>query len=624
MQANPRNLIGLFEHTLRYVVPIFQRHYVWDEENQWSPLWEDIIEKFEQRRDRQKTTSHFLGAVILDAVKKKSTRETSRFLVIDGQQRITTIQLFLTALRDFTSECGFIKLSNAVGRALFNPDPELMENSSEEIFKLWPTQFNRKVFCDILNAGSFEGVNKAYPLIRLPRKRKTEPRDRLVEAYVFFYAKLRGLCENLTEPQSKEDALLELYGVFKDDFAVVEIILGEQDNSQEIFNSLNAHGKPLSQSDLLRSFVFMRAEKSHEDRDRLFNDYWSRFEDNFWDIQTRRGNLWSSRLDLVTRIFLSSKIGVAIDAKKVHLAYMNWIRTSKPFQTIEDELRSFAAYGNRFRYLVEPPDDNWFSGFARRLQVWDVTTAYPLVIYLFEEANLGESELSECLRTIESYIVRRLVCHKDNKEYNKYFPEVIGRLRKEGPSHATLRKVLTAGSGATREWPNDQEFERYWCSSPMYNVLQSGQIGTILKMIEDKTRTSKTEKVTITHASVEHIMPREWSDHYPLDGELVPKKMADDWFYPQDEGDISKWQQIKEKVQARNRAIHCMGNLTVVTQPLNAAMKNGPFKNKKADLRNSVLLINRYFDGLETWDETEMERRARVLFETAKEIWAGP
>jgi len=136
MQANPRNLIGLFEHTLRYVVPIFQRHYVWGKEDQWVPLWEDILEKLTQRMQNQRTSSHFLGAVILDAIKKKSTRETSRFLVIDGQQRIMTIQLVLTSLRDYASERGIGKLSSAVGRALFNPDPELMENSSEEIYKL--------------------------------------------------------------------------------------------------------------------------------------------------------------------------------------------------------------------------------------------------------------------------------------------------------------------------------------------------------------------------------------------------------------------------------------------------------------------------------------------------------
>jgi uncharacterized protein with ParB-like and HNH nuclease domain len=624
MQANPRNLIGLFEHTLRYMVPIFQRHYVWGQEDQWVPLWEDIVEKHAQRMRDQRTSSHFLGAVILDSVRKKSTRETTRFLVIDGQQRITTLQLLLTALRDFAHERGIAKLSNAVGRALFNPDPELMENSSQEVYKVWPTKFNRKVFCDILNAGGYQSVNSAYPVIRLKRKRKPEPRDQLVEAYVFFYSMIRDLCTNLSKEHSEEDVLLELYGALRDDFSVVEIILGEQEDSQEIFNSLNAHGKPLSQSDLLRSFVFMRAEKSHEDRDRLYDEYWSRFEDRFWDVLDRRGNLWASRLDSLTRIFLSSNIGFPVEAKKVHLVYKNWIRTEKPFQSVESELRAFSTYGDRFRFLLQPPDNDPFSDFARRLQTWDVTTAYPLVMYLFEESNLGKEELTECLRTLESFVVRRLICKKDNKEYNKYFVEIVAKLRRDGASHAALRKVLAGGSGATREWPDDQEFERCFHSLPMYYTLQSAQIGTILKLIEDQLRTTKTEKV-ITHSlSVEHVMPQEWAEHYPLDGVLVPREMAKDWFFSPNAEAAAKWEQIKERVKSRNQAIHCFGNLTIVTQPLNAAMRNAPFNEKKAELRNSVLILNRYFDDLDNWDEKEMDRRATSLFSKAKHIWTGP
>ncbi|HXW69341.1 MAG TPA: DUF262 domain-containing protein, partial [Dissulfurispiraceae bacterium] len=431
MDAHPIKIISLFELTLRYVVPIFQRHYVWEKEGQWVPLWEDILEKLTQRMQNRRTSSHFLGAVIFDAIKMKSTREISRFLVVDGQQRIMTIQLILTSLRDFASERGIGKLSSAVGRVLFNPDPELMENSTEEIYKLWPTKFNRKVFCDIVTAGGYEAVNNAYPVIRKKYKRKPEPRDRLVEAYVFFYSKIRELCEQ-PYTDNVEDILLELYGVLKDDFAVVEIILGEQDDSQEIFNSLNAHGKPLSQADLLRSFVFMRAEKSKEDRDKLYDHYWSRFEDIFWDIQSRRGNLWLSNLDFLTRIFLSSKIGSVVDAKKVHLVYKNWIRTDKPFQTVEDELKAFSRYGERFRFLVEAPGNEPFSEFARRLITWDVSTAYPLVIFLFEEGGLEEGELLKCLKTLESFLVRRLICRKDNKEYNKYFVEIVNRLKREG------------------------------------------------------------------------------------------------------------------------------------------------------------------------------------------------
>jgi uncharacterized protein with ParB-like and HNH nuclease domain len=588
-------------------------------EDQWVPLWEDIFEKFTQRIQNQRTSSHFLGAVILDAIKKKSTRETSRFLVIDGQQRIMTIQLVLTALRDFASECGITKLSNAVGRALFNPDPELMENKSEEIYKFWPTHFNRKVFCDIVNAGGFEAVNNAYPVMRKKWKRKAEPRDRLVEAYVFFYFRIRELLTHIDSDHSEEDILLELYGVLRDDFAVVEIMLGEQDDSQEIFNSLNAHGKPLSQSDLLRSFVFMRAEKGHEDRDMLYEQYWSRFEDRFWDILVRRGNLLLSNLDFVTRIFLSSNIGAVVEAKKVHLVYKNWIRTDKPFPTVEAELKAFSAYGDRFRYLIEPSGNNPFSEFARRLRIWDVSTAYPLVIYLFEEGALEEGELLECLMTLESFLVRRLICRKDNKEYNKYFVEIVNRLRRDGPSPAALKRVLAGGAGATREWPDDKEFERSFCSSPVYNVLQSSQIGTILKLIEDQLLTPMTERVTIQSLSVEHVMPQAWNDHYPLDGELVSREMAYNWYLSDDEGEEAKW----EKVQSRNRRIHCFGNLTIVTQPLNSAMRNAPFNEKKEALRNSILILNRYFDNLGNWGEEEMDQRARSLFDTARRMWTG-
>ena len=405
MQANPRNLIGLFEQSLRYVVPIFQRHYVWQEEKHWLPLWEDIIEKLEQRMTKKRTGSHFLGAVILDAVKKQSTREISRFLVIDGQQRIMTIQLLLTALRDIAFELEFIRLATAVGRTIFNPDPELMENSSEEIYKMWPTKFNRQVFCDIVNAGSFKEVDQTYPVRKLYRKRKPEPRDRLVEAYVFFYKRISELCKSPFEGRSIEDILLEFYGVLKDDFAVVEIILGEQDDSQEIFNSLNANAEPLTQSDLLRSFVFMRAEKNNtEYRDRLYEQYWSRFEDRFWDIIERRGNLLLSRLDQVTRIFLSSNIGSTVEAKKVHMIYKNWIQTENPFHNdVEAELQIFSAYGDRFRFLITPSSDAPFSEFAQRLQTWDVSTTYPLVIYLFEESKLNEDELFKCFNILESF-----------------------------------------------------------------------------------------------------------------------------------------------------------------------------------------------------------------------------
>lgn len=300
MQANPRRLLELFGNTLRYVVPIFQRHYVWAQGTQWEPLWEDIEEKLRNRLKGDKIAPHFLGALILDQARKKTTKEVGRFIVIDGQQRLVTIQLLISALRDIAKERDLEKVAKAIDRYIFNPDPELMQNSQEEIYKLWPTQFNREVFCNVINAGSYNNVRQLYPKIKKKYKRKYEPRDRLVEAYEYFSDKIRTFMSVEEENYSVEDILMEIFGVLKDDFAVVEILLDDNDNSQEIFHSLNSQGKPLSQSDLLRSFVFMRAEQGIEDRDKLYEDYWKYFEESFWDQTIRRGDQWSSHLDVVT------------------------------------------------------------------------------------------------------------------------------------------------------------------------------------------------------------------------------------------------------------------------------------------------------------------------------------
>lgn len=624
MQATPRKLLDLFGNTLRYVVPIFQRHYVWTRDDQWEPLWENIIEKLTVRLKKEQATPHFLGALILDAVRSQSTKEVTRFLVIDGQQRITTTQILLAALRDHAKEKQFDTLAVALTRYLLNPDPELMENNEIEIYKVWPTQFNRKVFCDILNAGSFQKVNQLYPLVRKPRKRKYEPRNQLVEAYVYFSERIRHVSTTLGSDYPVENILLDIFGVLKEDFAVVEIILDEHDDSQEIFNSLNALAKPLSQSDLLRSFIFMRAEKEKKDRDRLYEVYWKRFEDTFWDQQIRRGNIWSSQLDVLTRIFLSSRLGQPVDTRKVHLEYKNWIKHTSPFASVEEELRAFSRYGDRYRCLLQPPDNERFSAFGDRLRIWDVSTAYPLIIYLFEESSLDESQLAECFEDLESFIVRRLVCGKDNKEYNKYFLEIVSKLRETGPSPEALRRTLQSGKGATREWPDDTEVERCWRTFKVYGVLTSQQIGLILKMIDDQLRTNKSERVVVPQISVEHIMPQVWAENYPLDGEVIPKEMSRHWFSSDDPEKCNRWEQIREGVMRRNHVIHTFGNLTIVTQPLNLAMTNAPFSQKRHELRNSVLILNRYFDGLSTWDEKAIDERGEKLFETAQLVWRSP
>jgi hypothetical protein len=187
MQANPRSIDKLFNAQARYVVPMFQRLYVWQQTPQWSTLWEDIIEKAELRLSGKKANPHYLGALIIEGVQPKTANEVTRLLVIDGQQRLTTIQLLLAALRDVANAQNWTSIAKKANRYIENPDPETMENPEEETLKLWPTQLNRQIFKAVVMAGSKEAVEGKYPLIRLKYRRQPEQRSALVEAYLYFY-----------------------------------------------------------------------------------------------------------------------------------------------------------------------------------------------------------------------------------------------------------------------------------------------------------------------------------------------------------------------------------------------------------------------------------------------------
>jgi hypothetical protein len=629
MQANPRTVTALFELTQRYVVPMFQRHYVWSRYEQWEPLWNDIEEKLATQRPDSRASPHFLGAVILDSARRTSTKQVSRFIVIDGQQRLTTFQLLLAALRDTATLRNLPHVARAAERCLLNPDVELMERPEQEQYKLWPTLVNRDAFCKIISAGSPGKVVELFP-VRYGktktgrRKRNPEPRERLVDAYEFFIEKIGAACAGCASSHTADELLITLLGVLRDSFTVVEIILGENDDSQEIFNSLNARGKPLSQSDLLRSYIFMRAEKIEVDRDRLYNTYWSRFESAWWDEETRRGNQTSSRLDTLTRTLLSSKMGSAIDVRRVHSAYTEWIETSIPFATLEEELGEFVSYGAYFEQL-NGKSEGPLATFGRQMYTWETTTVFPLAIYLAAEGSLSAQELKNALAHIESFVVRRAVCGLQTKEYNKFFIEVIARLRKSSEKgNRPLIEIFSAGEGETRRFPADQEFASAWKTKPFYNRLTSGQLTLMFRQLEAELRSDRAESAPIPNVSVEHIMPQQWTNNYPIAGESVPKDMNNDWFFGRTDEEKERYERLRPHILQRRNLIHSIGNLTAVTQTLNAAMRNAGFTEKKQYLRESVLALNRYFDQIPVWNERAIVDRADSLLRHARTLWAGP
>jgi len=626
MQANSRTLDALFNSQLRYVVPMFQRLYVWQEEPQWRTLWEDVYEKADLQIEGKTSNPHYLGAVIIEGVKPSSPREVKRFLVIDGQQRLTTLQILFCAFRDIARQNGWITLDRAASRYLENADIDVMEHPDEERFKLWPTTLNRTYFSDIISAGNREQIEKKHPVVWRPRRRKPEPRNAMVNGYVYFHDCIASWTKKRSSERniSEEDCAFKLLQSLQQDFCVVEISLSEGDDSQEIFYSLNSQGRPLSQSDLLRSLVFMRAEKEKQNRDEIFDQYWSKFETNFWSQEVGRGGRKYARLDLGLRYFLTVKTGALVDARRVNEEYRSWISVHPPrYPSVRDELADFSRHCDAYMKYEEAQDIQPPSTDLRRIiRDFDVSTALPLIMFLELESGLSSSQLAACLSRVESFIARRLFTGEEIKEYNKLFVEIVGALRSASPDnmlHALEAKLLSGG-GTTRYWPSDEKIIETAISSPVYDRLARSALRLILERLELALRTNKSEDHSIAdNLQVEHIMPQRWADHWPIDGVVIPELIAQ---YPSLATD--DMQQFTDRVRSRNSKIHTLGNLTLLNKYLNPAVGNSQFSAKKSEYGDSVLRLNRYFDRLNEWSEKTIEERAKVLGSLFCRVWPKP
>lgn len=626
MQANPRTVDALFNSQLRYVVPMFQRLYVWQEIPQWSTLWEDVTEKALLQLNGIKTNPHYLGALIIEGVRPSSPREVKRFLVIDGQQRMTTLQLLLCAYRDIARQNEWKTLDRTVTRYLENADPDVMEQPDEELFKVWPTTLNRDVFRSILRAGSKDAVEAKYPLVRLPRKRKPETRSNLVEAYLYFSRCIHSWVDTTASVTGKtrEEAAFALLQSLQQDFCVVEIALSEGDDSQEIFYSLNSQGRPLSQSDLLRSLIFMRAEKEQINRDEIFNEYWSRFETDFWSAEVKRAGRTYSRLDLALRYFLMAKTGQMVDARRVNEEYRRWVsKQPTHYANVKEELADFTRHADRYQHYDSAVPSTLPSTDLRRvLTDFDVSTALPLVLFLELEAGLDEAQMKECLAMVESFIARRILSGEETKEYNKLFVDVVRSLRGQSGAQVcpALEKKLLSGGGTTRLWPTDEQVIEKAISRPLFTTLKTPALRLILERLENHFRSKKTESTDIPAGlQIEHVLPQKWAACWPLKGKVIPADVVSFSYLAKD--DLAEF---GDSIRARNIALQTLGNLTLLNKYLNPAASNGSFETKLIEYKHSVLRLNRYFDNETIWDEDAISRRGKMLGEAFCKIWPRP
>lgn len=611
----------LFYRERRYVVPLYQRPYVWTQEDQWEPLWEDIERQADaclaaESDDFMPKRSHFLGAVVLN-VERILGGAVARSEVIDGQQRLTTLQLFLAALRDYADTINAPD-SARIARLTANIDEQ---PRSESAFKIWPTNADREEFQTVMTAGSVQAV-----LNKLKRQRASDL-TKISGAYAYFsrvIAEYVGEDGNV-EGEAKAKKVFALLQATRVALHFVLIELEDGDDPQVIFETLNARGQPLLPSDLIRNYIFMQAAADRRlSSDLLYETYWREFdtrrsirplsnEDRFWHTLERQGRLLRPRIDLFLYHYLVLKTGRELPITELYGEFRDW-REAEPLP-LQELLADLKAHSEVFAALILPQGNNSIARFASRLKTLDTSTVYPLLMYVlsFPPEGLQPKCRDQILADLESWLVRRMVCQSTTKNYNRFFVQLLN-LAKQAATPADLpvviRQELSRSTEPTLNWPTDQDFLRCWLSKPIYVKSRPDRSAMILRALEARIRTPKSEPVTLLEGlTVEHLLPQQgklsdypYADSMPLEQEETPER-------------------------CRQRLINTMGNLTLLTRELNSTVSNGPFTAKAEGIRvDSDLRLNAWLrsESWTLWSESDIQQRGRELMEAALLEWPSP
>lgn len=610
MQVFTRTISSVFGQEKRYVIPLFQRPYVWTEEAQWAPLWNDIVNRAEHELlpNQMDAPPHFLGAIVIQQRKSYGDQLLAHD-VIDGQQRLTTFQILLAAFRDIAIARGEKQVASWL--VTLTKNANAITDTDVEQFKVWPTGQDVGQFRLVISAGGREPIERIHRPIT--KRKRTLPRPRMVEAYLYFYVTIDKWLQAGGEADIANRGRA-LRRVLDRQLQLVSIELDGQEDPQVIFETLNARGVPLLAADLLRNYIFQRAGGTSE-QERLHAVYWKRFEEpdnpkapeglRFWEIEER---LSRARIDLFLLHYLAMKKKQEVAISRLYQEYKSWVDREKRFPNVEAELQDLTCFADHFYRLLRPERATPLGRFAAILKALDTSTIDPLVLGLLGNSELPDEERQGIFQDLESFLVRRLVCRSISKDYTRLFLQQLRDFEsKKVFTRAAFREILAAGSGTAAVWPTDAEFEKAWLQINAYEDLKRSQVVMILQSVESALRDPKSEPFpTEWTLSIEHVMPQSWEAHWPLPASDDPNAAV-------------------VTTEGRDELIHDFGNLTLMTQTLNSTISNGPAASKlPAIAKHCTLLLNSYFQGRTTWTEKDIEERSAALFQTAKQVWPGP
>lgn len=566
LQAGETTLNKLLNTSRQFIVPIFQRNYSW-QKSQYEQLWFDILRasKFKEKQN------HFIGSIVYIDMGTPAGRP-QQLLLIDGQQRLTTISILLCAIKDyvqkFNLETKLINLAKIKNQFLYNSD-----EIDEDRYKLLLNVQDKETYIKLIDNTIFT-VNK--------------PATNIIKCYEFFYERI----EDFIKQHGQID---EIYaGIFK--LSLVSISLDkDSDNPQMIFESMNSTGKDLSQTDLLRNYLLM--DLTPEKQTRLYKTYWKPMEELFGeDIYKNDVN----KFDYFIRDFLTLKSDTGYICK-INNVYENFKR-----YYLDNNCEKFAVLRDLFTYakyyacidLLQEKDDE-LKLYWQEFKKLDSHVVYPFLLKLYDDYSrqiLIKEDFKKILQVVISYLWRRAICEIPTNSLSKTFATLYQAVDKEDYVNSVIKAFVFKSS--YKRFPSDYEVREKLQTKDIYHFRLRKYL---LEALENYYHKEPIDLNTANY-TIEHIMPQN------IEHNLSWQQMLGE-----------DWQEV------HSLYLHTLGNLTITGY--NAEMSNKSFGEKvngESGFKHSHLKLNESIAQCDVWNKKAIQRRTNILTDIILKIWKYP
>ncbi|WP_200919646.1 GmrSD restriction endonuclease domain-containing protein [Rathayibacter sp. Leaf296] len=602
METYVRTPLDVFNVPQQLVVPLFQRPYVWNEAEQWEPLWSDLRRITEVHLSAGGSrAAHFLGAIVLQRM-ETAYGALQVWQIIDGQQRLTTLQLLLDAAASVFAARNIAYLAARLESLTHNAAAYVPEGSP---LKLQHTNRDAAAYSEVMLAEAPVDYDALEAPDSLPAR-----------CHAFFAGRIEAWLVEQDEALAPIRAET-LANALMQALQVVVIQLRAEEDSQEIFETLNARGTPLTAADLVKNLVFQRLEAEGVDTGRAYREVWP-FESAFWEKEVSVGRFSLTRSSAFLNQWLISRLGEEIGPRHTFSRFKHYIEheAGLPMSTL---LEQIAAQAGQYQLWIERAADpdrllSTIELDIYRTDALDTAVLRPVLLWLTAPgSSFSARAVDEVVAVLESWLIRRMILRRPSGDHGRVVAELIRAHRDSSDAELVGRVTgfLSRLDAESTYWPGDDEIRAVLTDEAAYRRYTRSRLRILLEAVEDAHRgyagvsNSRTgSRVSRVRRPIEHLLPRTWKTYWPVET-------------------------IADEV-ARDAHVHRLGNLTLITTSLNSAVSNGPWlgdSGKRSRLRDhDVLLMNRRVQDISAngWDERTITARTSEMIDAILATWPVP